>query len=139
MKPRHALTTAQWAKIRPLLPQNRPGRPSKLGDRAFIDAVIWRTKTGVSWRDLDPRFGNWKTVYNRFRDWSNNGVWRNLVRSMSLTKQEANSILDSSVVRAHQESSGGRGGVKKTASGGRKGASVPKSMLLSILEGIFED
>ena len=139
MKPRHALTTAQWAKIRLLLPQNRTGRPSKLGDRTFIDAVIWRTKTGVSWRDLDPRFGNWKTVYNRFRDWSQKGIWRNLVRAMSLTKQEANAILDSSVVRAHQEASGGKGGVKKTASVGRKGALVPKSMLLSILEEIYED
>ena len=110
-----------------------------LGDRVFINAVIWRTKTGVSWRDLDPRFGNGKTVYNRFRDWSNRGIWRSLVRTMSLTKQEAHSILDSTVVRAHQESAGGRGGVKKMASAGRKGASVPKSMLWSILEEIFED
>ena len=139
MKPRHALTDAQWGKIRSLLPENGPGRPSKLGDRAFIDAVIWRTKTGVSWRDLDPRFGNWKTVYNRFRDWSTRGIWRSLVQAMSLTKQEANSILDSTVIRAHQESSGGKGGVKKTLSVGRKGALVPNSMLLSILEEIFED
>ncbi len=139
MKPRHALTAAQWAKISLLLPKTRAGRPSKLGDRMFIDAVIWRTKTGVSWRDLDPRFGPWKTVYNRFRDWSNRGIWQALVRSMSLTKQESASILDSTVVRAHQESAGGRGGVKKTPSAVRKGASVPRSMLLSILEEIFED
>ena len=113
MKLRHALTDAQWAKLRPFLPKGKAGRPSRLGDRVFIDAVIWRTKTGVSWRDLDPRFGPWKTVYNRFRDWSLRGIWRNLVRSMVLTKQEANSILDSTVVRAHQESAGGKGGVKK--------------------------
>lgn len=140
MKPRHALTNAQWAKIQLLLPKKpRGGRPSSLGDRMFLDAVIWRTKTGVSWRDLDPRFGNWKTVYNRFRDWSLKGIWPALVKSMTLSKHEANSILDSTVVRAHQEASGGKGGVKKTPSGGRRGASVPKSTLLSILEDIFED
>ena len=131
MKPRHALTNAQWAKIQPLLPKNpRGGRPFRLGDRMFLNAIIWRTKTGVSWRELDPRFGSWKTVYNRFRDWSLKRIWPALVKSMTLLKHEANSILDSTVVRAHQEAAGGKGGVKKTPSAGRRGASVKKSHAL---------
>lgn len=131
---------AKWAKIKPLLPKKpRGGRPSNLGERAFLDAVIWRTKTGVSWRDLDRRFGNWKTVYNRFRDWSLKGIWPALVKSMSLSKYDTKSTLDSTVVRAHQEAAGGRGGVRKTPLGGRKEASVPKFTLLSILPEIFED
>lgn len=99
----------------PAFPAQKPqgGRPSSLGDRMFLDAVIWRIKTGVSWRDLDPRYGNWKTVYNRFRDWSLKGIWPSLVKSMVLSKHEANSILDSTVVRDHQEAAGGKGGVKK--------------------------
>lgn len=139
MPPRHAVTSAQWAKIQPLLPKSKRGRPSRLGDRLFVDAVIWRAKTGCSWRDLHPRFGNWKTVYNRFRDWSQKGIWRGIVRELVMDKQEANSILDSSYIRAHQDSAGGRGGQKKTRSAGRKEELPQKSMLWSILEEIFED
>ncbi len=38
-----------------------------LDDRTFIDAVLYRARTGVPWRDLPERFGSWKTIYNRFR------------------------------------------------------------------------
>ncbi|QRK12995.1 transposase [Archangium violaceum] len=56
-----ALTDAEWSRIQPLLGV-RSGPPSKRGDRDFINAVIWRVRTGVQWRDLPERFGNWKTV-----------------------------------------------------------------------------
>ncbi|WP_366934563.1 transposase [Corallococcus exiguus] len=39
-------------------------------DRDFFNAVVWRVKTGAQWRDLPDRFGNWKTVYNRFHRWA---------------------------------------------------------------------
>ena len=39
------------------------GRPPKLSDRRFINAVLWKAKTGVPWRDLPRRYGKWKTVY----------------------------------------------------------------------------
>ena len=32
----------------------------------LVDAVLFRAKTGVPWRDLPERFGPWKTVYNRY-------------------------------------------------------------------------
>lgn len=40
------------------------------GDRLFVDAVIYRAKTGIPWRDLPERFGPWKSVYNRFSNWA---------------------------------------------------------------------
>ena len=40
------------------------------GDRLFIDAVLFRAKTGLPWRDLPDRFGPCKTVYNRFARWA---------------------------------------------------------------------
>ncbi|WP_407667477.1 transposase [Myxococcus dinghuensis] len=57
---RHELSDAQWNHIKPVL-GSRTGPPSRRGDRDFIDAVVWRVKTGVQWRDLPERFGNWKT------------------------------------------------------------------------------
>jgi transposase len=63
---RHALTDEQWARLQPLLPTRPQGRKATHGDRLFVDAVIFRAKTGIQWRDLPDRFGKWKSVYNRF-------------------------------------------------------------------------
>ena len=139
MPTRHALTDAQWRRIKPYLPHSRAGRPSSRGDRAFLDAVLWRTKTGCAWRDLPARYGSWKTIYNRFRDWSKRGFWPELLRKVHQDGQHAHSIIDSTVVRAHQHASGGRGGQKKTLSAAQLEASQRRSMLLSILEEILAE
>ena len=60
---RHELSDEQWARLRQVLPKQSHGPKSKRGDRKFINAVLYRAKTGVPWRDLPERFGPWKTVY----------------------------------------------------------------------------
>lgn len=112
---RHELPDAQWAKVEELLPPPGPGRPSTRGDRNFINAVVWIAKTGAPWRDLPERFGSWKTIYNRFHRWANHDVWREIFRAVAVADENAAGILDASVVRAHQDAAGGRGGPKKTA------------------------
>jgi len=107
---RHALTDEQWALLSLMLPTQRPGPASRLGDRQFIDAVLYRAKTGVPWRDLPERFGPWKTVYNRFANWAERGVWEKVFKALQLEVDETGSIIDGSVIRAHQDSSGGKGG-----------------------------
>src|SRR6185436_15215822 len=93
-----------------MLPTQRPGPVSKLGDRQFIDAVLYRAKTGVPWRDLPERFGPWKTVYNRFSRWAKRGVWRKVFKALQLQVDETGSIVDATIVRAHQDAAGGKGG-----------------------------
>ena len=120
---RHALTDEQWARLRPLLPIRPEGRKATRGDRLFVDAVIYRAKTGVPWRDLPERFGNWKSVYNRFRNWSEKDCWAQIFRELRIDVDDTASIADGSVVRAHQDASGGKGG--------------SKAMLLDALEEVF--
>ena len=107
---RHALTDEQWALLSLMLPTQRPGPASKLGDRQFIDAVLYRAKTGIPWRDLPERFGPWKTTYNRFTNWAERGVWEKVFKALQLDVDETGSIIDGSVIRAHQDSAGGKGG-----------------------------
>lgn len=107
---RHALTDEQWERIQALLPWRAQGRKSTLGDRAFVDAVIYRAKTGIPWRDLPERFGPWKTVYNRFANWAAKDAWADLFRDLRIDVDDTASIVDASVVRAHQDASGGKGG-----------------------------
>lgn len=111
---RHELTDEEWHRIEPLLPP-RHGRRSLKGDRLFISAVYWLTRTGAPWRDLPGRYGNWKSVYNRFNNWSKRGVWERLFKAVQVdpnppVPRPEGSIIDGSNVRAHLDAAGGKGG-----------------------------
>jgi len=107
---RQALTDEQWNRIEPVLPKRRRGPATRRGERSFIDAVLFRAKTGLPWRDLPERFGRWKTVYNRFARWAERGYWADIFRELQVEVDETGSVVDDSVVRAHQDASGGKGG-----------------------------
>lgn len=101
------------------LPQRR-GPRSAQRDRLFVNAVIWLARTGAPWRDLDASFGDWKPIYNRFRRWAKRGWWTQIWRSLAPDEQDA-SILDATVVRAHQDACGGRFGPAANAIGRSRG------------------
>lgn len=111
---RHALSDAQWTRLQKVLPKRRRGPKARLGDRQFVDAVLYRAKTGLPWRDLPERFGPWKTVYNRFANWAAQDHWAAIFRELQVEVDETGSIVDGSVVRAHQDASGGKGGSNET-------------------------
>jgi transposase len=106
---RHELSDAEWSRIEVLLP-TQPGPRAKRGDRDFVNAVIWRVRTGVPWRDLPERFGAWQTIYNRFSRWAKRGVWERLFKELAIEPDDEASLVDATVVRAHQDAAGGKGG-----------------------------
>lgn len=132
---RHALTDAQWSMIRLALPAQRGPEP-KIGHRAFIDAVLFRAKTGVPWRDLPEWFGPWKTVYNRFALWSHRGHWARIFEALQLKVDDGGVIIDASVVRAHQDAAGGKGGSSATLRVVHEAGSRPRSTRSSTRRGV---
>ncbi len=106
---RHELSDAEWKRVEALLP-TQPGPRSKRGDREFVNAVIWRVRTGVPWRDLPERFGAWQTIYDRFTRWAKRGVWERLFKELAIEVDDAGSLVDATIVRAHQDAAGGKGG-----------------------------
>mgnify|MGYP001013617827 CR=1 FL=1 len=58
---RHALTDEPWERLEAVPPKRKAGPEVLRGD-----AVLYRAKTNIPWRDLPERFGPWKTIYNRF-------------------------------------------------------------------------
>jgi transposase len=114
---RHALSDAQWERLRPLLPPPSSGRGRPRGDdRLLVDGVLWRLATGVPWRDLPARFGPWRTVYSRFRRWQRAGVWDRVLAALQAEADAAGELdwalhfLDGSTVRAHQHAAGAKQG-----------------------------
>jgi putative transposase len=70
------VTDAQWAILAPLLPSAQPcGRPRKTDLRDVVDAVLYRNRNGCTWRALPHDFPPWRTVYNYFTAWRDDGTW----------------------------------------------------------------
>ncbi|MFF3460494.1 transposase [Streptomyces sp. NPDC002730] len=77
---RHELTDQEWELLAPLIPRAVTGRP-RVDDRLVVNGMVYKIRTGISWRDLPERYGPWKTVYTRFRRYAlsraNSGVTHN--------------------------------------------------------------
>jgi putative transposase len=70
------LTDGQWQFIQPLVPQpSAVGRPRTVCRRRVIDAILYVVRTGCQWRQLPHDFPKWRTVYNMFWHWRQQGVW----------------------------------------------------------------
>ncbi len=106
------LTSDEWARLAPHLPKSvrRGGR--WCDHRTVVNGILFRIRTGVPWRDLPERFGNWKTVYERHRRWSADGTWDRVLQAVQ-TDADAHGRIDWSMVsvdstscRAHQHAAG---------------------------------
>ena len=121
---RRALTNGQWRRIEPLIP-GKVGDKGRHGEdnRLFVDAVLWLVRAGAPWRDLPKEFGNWNTVFQRFRRWAKKGVWKSIFNVLVEDPDFEYLIIDSTIVRAHQHAAGAKkGGAKMRRSGVRAAA-----------------
>jgi len=114
---RHALTDAQWERLRPLLPERATGRGRpRADDRVIVDGMLWRLATGSPWRDPPTAFGSWRTVYSRFRRWQLAGVWDRVLAALQAEGDAAGDLdwslhfIDGASVRAHQHGAGAKKG-----------------------------
>ena len=81
---RYALRDVQWHRIKDIL----PGREGHVGgtaadNRLFVEAVLFRVRAGIPWRDLPERFGDWKIVYQRFNRSARIGVFQRVFRLLA--------------------------------------------------------
>jgi transposase len=112
---RYALSDEQFSQIEKLLPGRTGyvGRNSVLGNKLFVEAILYKFRTGEPWRDLPPRFGHWKNVHKRFSRWAIGGFWLNVFSELSQEPDNEYAMIDATIVRAHQHSAGA---LKKGAS-----------------------
>ncbi|WNE99331.1 IS5 family transposase [Streptomyces luomodiensis] len=115
---RHELTDQEWELLAPLIPRAATGRP-RVEDRQVVNGMVYKIRTGISWRDLPERYGPWKTVYTRFRRYALDGVFTRALQQIQAHADAAGDIdwlvqIDSTIVRAHQHA----------AATGRKGGGI---------------
>ena len=91
---RHEISDADWDRVKDLLPTRGPSA----ADRGFVNAVVYVAKTGIPWRDLPDRFGNWNSVWRRFRRWAEAGVWGRVLTAVR-DPDASILVLDSTTAR----------------------------------------
>lgn len=113
MSKRYALSDGQWQRIKDLLPgqAGQPGATAK-DNRLFVDAVLYRYRAGIPWRDLPARFGDFRVVHTRHSRWSRGGVWRRVFEVLAQDADNEYAMIDATIVRAHQHRAGAKGGIQ---------------------------
>jgi len=103
MASRYEVSDAAWVRIEPLL-KGKEGDLERGGEenRLFINAVVWIARSGVAWRDLLERYGNWNSVYQRSRRWAKSAHWQKIFEALQDPDLDW-AMLDSTVVGAHQQ------------------------------------
>lgn len=77
------VTDAQWALLEPWIPGPKPGgRPRKTNMREVVNALFYLTHEGCTWRALPHDFPPWKTVYNYFEAWTQDGTWDRILHAL---------------------------------------------------------
>ena len=120
---RFVISDAVWEKIAPLLPgkASDPGATAK-DNRLFLEAVLWRVRTGLPWRDLPSDFGNWNSIFQRFRRWVRASVFERIFECLSGEPDFEYALVDGTIVTAHHKASGARGGPEPRPSDARAAA-----------------
>jgi transposase len=77
-------------------------------NRLFVEAVLYRYRAGIPWRDLPERFGPWKIVYQRFDRWAKSGVFEHIFKLLASDHDNEYMMIDATIVRANQHSAGAR-------------------------------
>ena len=133
MMNRGDLTNAQWVRLEPLLPPQKPktGRINH-PHRKVINGILWILRTGAPWDDLPRRYGKTKTVSSRYYRWRKKGIWQRLFAKLQAQAERDGELdwtihfVDSTVIRAHQHAAGAKKGTRNTKRlVARRAASLP--------------
>jgi transposase len=133
---RYELSERQWVRIAPLIAgkASDPGRTG-VDNRLFVNAVLWVIRSGAHWHDLPERYGKYKSVHKRFTRWAKAGVWERTFEALTSDPDNQYLMLDSTIVRAHQQAASGKRGGKNQALGRSRGGLTTKIHTLADAEG----
>ena len=71
------LSEAQMARLQPFFPKSH-GKP-RVDDLRVLSGIIFINRNGLRWCDAPKEYGPAKTLYNRWKRWSDNGVFARIM------------------------------------------------------------
>jgi transposase len=73
-----------------------------------VEAIAYRYRTGIPWRDLPrERFGAWQTIWKRHRRYAQDGTWDRVLAQLIAEADARGEVdwtvsVDATIARAHQ-------------------------------------
>ncbi len=80
------LSEAQMERLKPFLPRSH-GKP-RVDDRRVLSGMIFINRNGLRWCDAPREYGPAKTLYNRWKRWSENGVFARIMMGLAAERAE---------------------------------------------------
>lgn len=109
---RYEVTDEEWERIKRHFEQTdevKRGRPRN-DDRQMLNGILWIARSGASWRDCPERYGAWSSVYRRFKEWEESGLFQKIFEELAVEADLQDMSLDSTSIKAHQASAGAKKG-----------------------------
>lgn len=105
--------------------------------RLVLDGIFWISRTGSPWRDLPEEFGKWSSVYRQFRRWTLAGLWEDILDALNQSRAvpDALQMVDSTVIRAHHQAAGAKGGLRNRVLAAQEVGFRPRSTSASTRTG----
>jgi transposase len=98
---RHELSDQEWSVIRTMLPTKPRGAP-RVDDRRVLNGIFWVLRWGAPWWDLPILYGPRTTCHNRFVRWRRAGIWDGIMLALTVARDGAVQMIDTSMSRVHQ-------------------------------------
>ena len=98
------LSEAQMERLRPYFPKSH-GVP-RVDDRRVLSGIIIINRNGLRWRDAPKEYGPHKTTYNRWKRWSDMGVFAQIMTGLAAETPDSRTIsIDATNLKAHRTAS----------------------------------
>ena len=98
------LTDEQMARLEPFFPKSH-GRP-RVDDRRVLSGIIFVNRNGLRWRDAPREYGRAKTLYNRWKRWSDKGVFIAMMDGLASRGAACKTVMiDATYLKAHRTAS----------------------------------
>ena len=98
------LTDEQMARLQPFFPRSH-GRP-RVDNRRVLSGIIFINRNGLRWRDAPREYGPAKTLYNRWKRWSDKGIFVAMMDGLSANGTERKTIMiDATYPKAYRTAS----------------------------------
>jgi transposase len=94
------LTDEQMARLSPYFPKSH-AKP-RVDDRWVLSVIIFVNQNGLRWRDEPREYGPHKVLYNRWKRWSEVGVFTRMMEGLSAQRAEPQTVMiDATYLKTH--------------------------------------
>ena len=98
------LSPTQMSKIEPFFPKSHG--VVRVDDRRVISGIVYVLKNGLQWKDAPKGYGPHKTLYNRFRRWTELGVFDKIFSNLAAADEPPDTLMiDATHLKAHRTAS----------------------------------